>query len=123
MQHTPNMYMPYGTPMHHEPMDQVSHKQQMQDFCKRYHHYFAQIETTDGNIYDGIIDGSDDESVYLLVPSGDSERDDENNRQYPFGGPPFDYGFPPRFPRRFRRFRRQRFPFFFLRRLFFPYFF
>lgn len=127
MQQDPNMNMPYGSHMQHEGMDQDSRKNQMKDFCKRYHHHYIQIEGTDGNVYDGIIDGSDKDNMYVLVPSGEMDDDDNMNRQfYPYGGYggyDYDYDYHRRFPRRFRRFRRHRFPFFFIRRLFFPFFY
>ena len=101
----------------HAMADPAVHKKQMKDMCEMYDHYFVQVEGTDGNIYEGIIVGSDNDSVTLLIPSGDMEADNNVYRQYPYGG--YGYGY----PRRFRRFRRHRFPYFFLRRLFFPFFF
>lgn len=118
MQYNPNSNMPYSTQMQEEDMDSDSRINQMYDMCKKYHHHFVQIEGTDGNVYDGIIDGLDKNHVYLLVPSGETEAQEDMNRQF---NPYFGYGYG--YPRRFRRFRRHRFPFFFIRRLFFPFFY
>jgi hypothetical protein len=122
----PNTYVPYSNPVQQfDPVQQDTdrdlHKKQMLDMCKRYHHHFVQIEAADGSVYEGIIDGTDDDHMYLLVPSGD--MDDDVNRQYPYGGYPYGGYMYGRYPRRFRRFRRHRFPFFGFRRLFFPFFF
>ena len=133
MQPTPNLQAPYENPMH---QDNTMHqgisnpdlnKKQMLEMCQTYQHHFVQFEATDGNIYEGIIEGSEGEYVNLLVPDGDRDVD---SRQYlfggysyggypPFGGYPYGYGY----PRRFRRFRRHRFPFYALRRLLFPFFY
>ncbi|MFA1819548.1 hypothetical protein ACDX78_04965 [Virgibacillus oceani] len=99
------------------------HQRYMYDLCKRYKYHLIQCEGTDGQMYDGIIDSVSDDSVYLLVPAGDTERDnqDDMTRQFDYG---YNYGYGGYgYPRRFRRFSRRRFPFFFLRRLFFPYFY
>lgn len=98
----------------------------MRDMCKRYQHYLVVLEGNDGSMIEGIIDGWDDDHVYLLVPIGD--QDDGYDRQfglygYPYGYPYGFYGPPYGYPRRFRRFRRHFFPFFGLRRLFFPIFY
>lgn len=102
--------------MHHGSMDPTRHQQSMHDFCKRYHHHLVQFETTDGHMYEGIIDNVDHNGVDMLIPVGEMERGDqvEDERQFGFGSG---------IPRRFRRFRRHRFPFFILRRLFFPFIF
>lgn len=102
----------------------------MKEMCDRYHHHMVQIEADDGRVYEGILDGHDDNQLYLLVPTGDQDADDM--RQYPYGygyGYPNGYGYPYwgypfyGYPRRFRRFRRFGFPFFGLRSFFFPFFF
>ncbi|WP_200411274.1 hypothetical protein [Virgibacillus salexigens] len=98
-------------------MDNNPHKKQMYETCKNYYLYFVQIQTMDGQTYEGIIEDVDKDSVTLLMPYGDMEREEEIERQYGFGYGGFGY------PRRFRRFRRFRFPFFGLSRLFFPYFY
>ncbi|AXF57982.1 hypothetical protein DT065_12535 [Salicibibacter kimchii] len=104
-----------------EKKDVTAHKHHMYDLCQRYHYHLVQCEGTDGQVYDGIIDSVDDEGVYLLIPVGDMEREDQDdmNRQFGYGYPGFGFGY----PGRFRRFRRRHFPFFFLRRLLFPFFY
>lgn len=85
-----------------------------------------------GKMYDGIIDKADNDHAYLLVPIGDQrEEDNEEERQFGFGGfgSPFGgFGGPfggfggfGHFPFRFRRFRRFRFPFSRIRRFSFPF--
>lgn len=109
--------------MQYEQMDPTAQQRSTHDFCKRYHYHLVQFETTDGHTYEGIIDGVEDDGVYMLVPAGNMEREDQekNERQfYGYGGySPYGYGF----PRRFRRFRRHFFPFFIFRRFFFPFFY
>lgn len=116
----------HGRSHHMQPgvMDPATHQQNIHDLCKKYQHYLVQFETTDGQVYDGIIDSVDHDGVNLLIPVGDMEREEqnENERQFGYGGFP-QYGYGYGFPRRFRRFRRFRFPFFGLRRLFFPFFY
>lgn len=119
----PNMYSSYGnvpsqvSPAYQDPMDPSAHKRGVMEMCKKYHHYLMMMEGSDGRIYEGIIDGVDDEHVYLLVPVGDMDMEMEG-RAF---GVPFAGGFFR--PRMFRRFFRRRFPFFFFRRFFFPFFF
>lgn len=100
-------------------------QQSMEELCKRYLLHLVQMEGTDGNMYEGIIEDVDDEGIDMLIPDGEMDRDDENGmyRQFygTYGYGPFGYGFG--YPRRFRRFRRRRFPIYFFRRLFFPYFY
>ncbi|MDT8861069.1 hypothetical protein N0O92_12570 [Alkalihalobacillus sp. MEB130] len=133
VQHGTGQMSPYQQP--HTPMDPSAHQgthaqmdpayqQQIHDLCQRYHHHLMQFETTDGQMHDGIIDGIDRNGVNMLVPVGDTEGQDMDQRY--FGGSPYGgyggyggYGF----PRRFRRFRRRHFPFFTLRHFFFPYFY
>ncbi|MFC3040530.1 hypothetical protein ACFOGI_09760 [Virgibacillus xinjiangensis] len=117
-------------PMYHGNMYQdnmnPSHHQQLQDFCRRYQYHLVQGEGTDGRTYDGIIEGVDNDAVYMLTPDGDNDWDDwdDMDRQYGYGpsGYGYNYGQPGfyGYPRRFRRFRRRRFPFFFFRRFLFP---
>ncbi|WP_175615242.1 hypothetical protein [Piscibacillus halophilus] len=102
------------------------HKKSLFDTCHKHHLYLVQTETIDGQMFEGIIDEYDDDGVTLLVPYGDQDRVDGYGP-----GPGYGYGFGPGFgpqygygyPRRFRRFRRFRFPFFNLRRIFFPFFY
>ncbi|MEC0135604.1 hypothetical protein P4H94_01655 [Paenibacillus macerans] len=145
MQPNPNVYSSYGanptapisqvSPAYYEPAEH-GHKRHMKEMCRKYHHHFMHLEGTDGRVYEGIIDGIDDDHVYLLVPIGETDGDDRAFGGYPFGtfgyggfpyggfgGYPF-YGYPfYGYPRRFRRFIRRPFPFFGLRRFFFPFFF
>ncbi len=122
-QHYESPYEPgYDSPY----MDHNTHKKQMYELCNKFHLYFVQIQAIDGQMYDGIIEDVDDDSVTLLMPYGDMDREVGTERQYGFGysgyggyGGYGGFGF----PRRFRRFRRFRFPFFRLRRLFFPYYY
>jgi hypothetical protein len=116
-------HMQPGTPaqQHMQPgMMDPSMQQHMYELCQQYHHHMMQFQTADGQTIEGIIDGVDREGVNLLVPVGDTDDDQGTHTdfRYGYGGFP-GYGF----PRRFRRFRRQHFPFFFLRRLFFPFFY
>lgn len=148
---TPNMPSPYGgaapmsqsSPMHQTEMmmDPTAHKKHMMEMCKKYHHHLMHVEGTDGKMYEGILDGADDDYVYILIPVGDSDMD---GRQYPiaggydydgygygaggypygggYGGYPYGgpfYGY----PRRFRRFRRFPLAYYLLNRLLFPIFY
>ncbi|MFD1739679.1 hypothetical protein ACFSCX_24655 [Bacillus salitolerans] len=106
----------------------------VKDFCKKHKDFYVLLEMNDGQQYDGIVDKVDDENVYMLIPDGDHHQD----REFSFGGYDDDYGYGGygsgygqgyggygrRYPRRFRRFRRYRFP---LRRLIrailYPYFY
>ncbi|AXI40400.1 hypothetical protein CX649_01420 [Bacillaceae bacterium ZC4] len=126
--------------------DHYDHHVSKHDFCKRHKHYYVLLEMDDGKMYDGIIDKADNDHAYLLVPIGDQrEEDNEEERQFGFGGfggpfggfgSPFG-GFGGPFggfggpfggfggfghsPFRFRRFRRFRFPFSRIRRFSFPF--
>jgi hypothetical protein len=73
--------------------------------CRRYMNYHVIARTADGQPFEAIIDGMDDEGVTMLIP----EEVDGDDRQFPYGR------------RRFRRFRRQRFPFSFLFPFVIPY--
>ncbi|MCK0473053.1 hypothetical protein [Halalkalibacter sp. APA_J-10(15)] len=114
-------HQPTHQPQHYHGMDQEAHKKQMYDTCNQYNLYFVQIQTTDGQMYDGIIDQVDPDGVTLLMPYGDMEGNVGYERQFGFGYGGFGHGFG--FPRRFHRFRRFRFPFFGISRLFFPFFY
>ncbi|MFC2949876.1 hypothetical protein [Virgibacillus sediminis] len=137
--YNPSHYNPsHHNPSHHNPSHyhqqmyqemNPGHQQQLYDFCRRYQHHLVRGEGTDGRTYDGIIESMDNENVYMLMPDGDNDWDDYDDMdrqfygypEYDYGYPGYDYGFPSYgYPRRFRRFRRRRFPFFFFRRFFFP---
>lgn len=99
----------------------------MHDFCRKHHMHYVHIHTKKGELLDGIIDEIDNDGVTLIIPIGDMDREDDEERQAPwfyggygFYGPRFPYG---HFPRRFRRFRRVRYPFFDISRFFFPFFY
>ncbi|SFL80239.1 hypothetical protein SAMN04487943_10456 [Gracilibacillus orientalis] len=113
--HNPHHQNHYGQTSGHQQMDSNHHKKQMHELCNNYHLYFMQFQTMEGDTFEGIIEDIDEDSVIILIPSGDLERVEETERQYGFG-----YG---GYPRRFRRFRRHRFPFLLLRSLFFPYYY
>ncbi len=68
--------------------------------CKRYMKYHVIAQTRDGSQFEGIIDDMDDDGVTMLVPEevDGEERENDPSRQ-PYG-------------QRYRRFRRQHFPFF-----------
>lgn len=114
-----------------------NNNKEMLELCKQYHYHLMHFETTDGHLIEGIIENMDEEQVHLLVPSGEMEV--QEARQFAsYGGAggyaqPFGYGpsyggvpyggYPYGYPRRFRRFRRYRLPYYLLGRLFFPYFY
>lgn len=118
-----NPQEPYEENMHDR--DHYDHHVSKHDFCKRHKHYYVLLEMDDGKMYDGIIDKADNDHAYLLVPIGDQrEEDNEEERQFGFGGfgSPFGgFGGFGHFPFRFRRFRRFRFPFSRIRRFSFPF--
>ncbi|WP_245680513.1 hypothetical protein [Bacillus marinisedimentorum] len=108
--------------------------EQMHDFCSTYKDHYVQMETSEGQQAEGIIYKVDRQHVYLMVPVGDMGDDREAGYGYGLGGYGFPgygfpgygfpgYGFGYGYPRRFRRFRRYRYPFFGIRRFFFPFFF
>jgi hypothetical protein len=79
--------------------------------CQRYMNYHVIAQARDGSQFDGIIEGIDNDGVTMLVPEevDGEERENDPNRQ-PYG------------QRRYRRFRRQRFPFhYFAYPFFIPY--
>ena len=70
----------------------------------KYMNYHVQAKMKDGSDVEGIITHMDDHEIEMLVPEEvDEEEINENRQQYGYGG---GYG-----RRRFRRFRRRRFPF------------
>ncbi|MFC0560099.1 hypothetical protein [Halalkalibacter alkalisediminis] len=118
---------PMGPP-HQGAVDPSMQHQQMYDLCQQYMHHLVQFQTSDGQTVDGIIDGIDRDGVSMLVPDGDDDQAQTTHSElrygYPgyggYGGyPGYGYGY----PRRFRRFRRRRFPFYLLSSLLFPYFY
>ncbi|KGX88186.1 hypothetical protein [Pontibacillus litoralis] len=138
MYQQPNqMHLSYGNSMPENGQTSMSmngyhvnphqdNKQQWKDYCHQHMYYMVIIEMNDGKQYEGIIEDMDDNHVYMLMPAGDEEEEMEGsqNRQFGYGygyGPGWGYGYG--YPRRFRRFRRYRFPFFGIRSFFFPYFY
>ncbi|GAB2559015.1 hypothetical protein [Gracilibacillus alcaliphilus] len=97
--------------------DHVSHQQQMHETCKNLYLHFVQFQTMEGQMLDGIIEDVDEDGVTMLIPDGDAESAEGMERQFGYGYGGFYY------PWRFRRFRRFRFPFFGIRRLFFPFYY
>jgi hypothetical protein len=80
-----NPQEPYEENMHDR--DHYDHHVSKHDFCKRHKHYYVLLEMDDGKMYDGIIDKADNDHAYLLVPIGDQrEEDNEEERQFGFGG-------------------------------------
>jgi hypothetical protein len=91
----------------------------MQDQCKKHIGSHMLLETTDGQTIDGIIESTDDQGVTMMV----AEEMNSVEREYIFTGDD-DYDDDYRRRPRFRRFRRRRFPFPFIRRLFYyPYYY
>ena len=91
----------------------------MQDECKKHIGSHMLLETTDGQTIDGIIESTDDQGVTMMV----AEEMTREERQY-FGDFNGDDDYDDRRRPRFRRFRRRRFPFPFIRRLFYyPYYY
>ena len=99
-QHTTSQMYPTG--------GQGTYQQPMQGDAKqdggKYMNYHVQAKMKDGTDVEGIITHMDDHEIEMLVPEEvDEEEINKNRQQYGYGG---GYG-----RRRFRRFRRHRFPF------------
>lgn len=79
-----------------DSMNMNNDSNQMYEQCKKYMHAYVLAETNDGNRFDGIITGLDDEFVYFAVPNEDysSQAAPMNNdyRQFGFGYPGFGFG-------------------------------
>src|SRR5690625_1235254 len=76
-----------------------SHHKHMYDVCKDHIHAYVMVETTDGQKFDGIITGLDEEYVYFAVPiDGNTPTTniehtmDRHQRQFGYYGYP-GYGF------------------------------
>jgi hypothetical protein len=93
----------------------------MQEQCKKHIGSHMLLETTDGQTIDGIIESTDDQGVTMMVAEEMNSAEREFIGSGGFNGD--DYDDDRRRPR-FRRFRRRRFPFPFIRRLFYyPYYY
>lgn len=78
--------------------------QHIYDLCKKHMHSYVLAETADGNKFDGIITGLDNEYVYIAIPIDQDNREElqpdnrsfSNERQFGYGynnyGP--GYGYP-----------------------------
>lgn len=75
---------------------------QAKQACERYMHVHVIAKTRDGSQFDGIVDGMDADGVIMLV----AEDVDESAFSQPVPWRQLEYGRP-----RYRRYRRQRFPF------------
>jgi hypothetical protein len=93
----------------------------MQDQCKKHIGSHMLLETTDGQTIDGIIESTDDQGVTMMVAEEMNAQEREFISPGGFDG---DDDYDDRRRPRFRRFRRRRFPFPFIRRLFYyPYYY
>ncbi|WP_243459737.1 small nuclear ribonucleoprotein [Metabacillus bambusae] len=88
--------------------DEFDYTRDLHGKCKKYMYHHVILTMQDGNSFDGIIEGVDDNGVSVLVGEDvmEQERDDSEDQRYGYG---YGYGRPRR--RRFRRFRRRFFPF------------
>ena len=77
----------------------------VEDQCKKYLFFHIVLTMTDGNKVDGIIENVDTDGVTMLVGEEvmEEENEDQSNEQRQY----HSYGRP---RRRFRHFRRRRFP-------------
>lgn len=78
--------------------NQKMYDQKMYDDCMAMMNYHALLRMQDGREIDGIIESVDPDNVNVLMGEDVIMRDDDDNRQT-FNN-----------PRRYRRFRRERFP-------------
>lgn len=88
-------------------MTKKSNYKKIYDTCKNHMHAYVLIEMTDGQKYDGIITGLDEQHVYLAVPIGERNLEERN---YSYGSPYGGYGGRPPYygggyypPQRFER--------------------
>ncbi|GAE94443.1 hypothetical protein JCM21714_3599 [Gracilibacillus boraciitolerans JCM 21714] len=73
---------------------------EMKKLCQKYMSYYVAGQLHDGSEIEGIIDSIDNSGVTMLIP--EEIEEEQMNRQYGYYGPG---------RRRYRRFRRQRYPF------------
>ncbi len=138
-------------PAHHgsmpKQMDEKQHKKYMYDHCNKHKLHFMHAQLKDGSMVEGILDEYDEDGVTLIIPCGDEMRGsaeepfDATRQNYGHGGyggygpgyghggyggygPGYGHGgYGGYYPRRFRRFRRRRYPFINIFRLFTPFFY
>ena len=91
--------------MNLETSDCYRELRNVNDQCKKYLYYHIILTMTDGSKFDGMIEDVDTDDITMLVGEdvmeADSENQSDEQRQY------HDHNRP---RRRFRRFRRRRFP-------------
>ncbi|WP_235848393.1 hypothetical protein [Litchfieldia alkalitelluris] len=87
-----------------DPQDQRNH---MKNLCKSYMNYHVIGQLSDGSQFEGIIDSMDEDSVTMLVPE---EVEEQQMTRYGYNGYDDDDYYPPR-RRRYRRYRRSRYPY------------
>lgn len=68
----------------------MAHKE-AQDLCSKHMYRYVGIQTADGMIYDGLIEGVDEENVMMAVPAGEEEEMRSLGLGYPYARPPY-YG-------------------------------
>lgn len=71
----------------------MHHKNHMKLLCEQYMHQPVQVQTNDHQVYHGIIEGVDDENVYLLIPNGMGMTRGDGTRQfgYNYYNPYYNY--------------------------------
>lgn len=77
----------------------------LHDECKKCLYYHVVLTMMDGSIFDGIIEEIDDDQITVLAGEDVMDPDEENQTNE--SRQPHGYGRP---RRKFRRFRRRRFP-------------
>lgn len=74
------------------------HHKHMYDLCMNHMHRYVLVQTTDQQMFDGIVEHVDENNLYLAVPiGGEMEREEERGDERLIGGAGFGfpgYGFP-----------------------------
>ncbi|ANE47311.1 hypothetical protein SY83_14720 [Paenibacillus swuensis] len=65
--------------------------------CKDHMHRYVSVQTTDGGLYDGIVEDLDDEYLYLAVPATEPDYRGFSPLGYPYQRPPY-YPYYPQYP-------------------------
>ena len=91
--------------MNFELTDYQRDLESLHDKCKKHAYYHVVVTMKDGSMHDGIIEDVDMDGVNMLV--GEDVMEDDLEDQYDQERQYHMYGYP---RRRFRRFRRRRFP-------------